>query len=371
MKIFQVIQRPQLRGAETFACQLGNHLIRSGDDCIIVSVLQGGVRPDFNGRWIALDRDAKLKKFDFRAWKKFADLVHREKPDLIQANASDTLKFVVFSKVFFGWKTRVVYRNANKISDFIDSKLKYLFNKFLVDRVDFVISVSEMCRKDFIETFSYSASRISVGTIGIEPRSVGKVPDDLDHIYRRGRVCVNIGGMVPEKNQKALLKMFNVLLTNDPTLQLIILGEGKLKAQLVDYAAQLSISDNVHIPGHRKDVLEILGGASVFLLPSLIEGLPASILEAQYCRVPVVTYGVGGIGEIIHHEVTGWLIRKNDEESFIEAVEKVLDEKNSAHVNDIREKAFQMVMSDYKNESVARNFRQLYEKVIGTANTSE
>jgi glycosyltransferase involved in cell wall biosynthesis len=266
--------------------------------------------------------------------------------------------------LLFGWKTPIVYRNANKISDFINSRVKYLYNRFLISRVDFVISVSEMCRKDFMDTFSFPASKISVGTIGIDPRPVGKTPDDLAHIYQRGKVCVNIGGLVPEKNQKALLRIFSALLATHPSLQLIILGEGRLKTELVNYSVELSISDKVHFLGHSKDVLEILSAASAFLLPSLIEGLPGSILEAQYCRVPVIAYDVGGIPEIVQHHVTGWLIKKNDEGSFIKAVEEVLNNDGAIRVSEVKERAFQIVMSHFENKRVAKHFRDLYEKVV-------
>jgi glycosyltransferase involved in cell wall biosynthesis len=48
----------------------------------------------------------------------------------------------------------------------------------------------------------------------------------------------------------------------------------------------------------------------MLLLPSKIEGLPAVIPEAFYCKTPVVAYNVGGIAELIKNNVTGWLVEK-------------------------------------------------------------
>jgi hypothetical protein len=111
MKILQLIQRPQFRGAELFATQLGNGLINRGHECLLVTLFEGDADLPFTGRLIKLDRPGKKRFFDWDGWKALARIVAEEKPDLIQANAGDTLKFAVFSKLFFGWSTPVVFRN--------------------------------------------------------------------------------------------------------------------------------------------------------------------------------------------------------------------------------------------------------------------
>src|SRR5690606_21198627 len=79
--------------------------------------------------------------------------------------------------------------------------------------------------------------------------------------------------------------------------------------------------------GHRNDVLDILHHSKAFLLPSLIEGLPAVILEAMFSETPVIAYNVGGICEVVIPNQTGWLIEKENEAAFKEAVDEVLNGK--------------------------------------------
>jgi L-malate glycosyltransferase len=156
LKILQLIQKPQLRGAEMFASQLSNQLVEAGHQVLLVSLLPGTSQLPFKSDHINLDRPLSKRFIDWQGWNQLAKEIKTFQPDVVQANAGDTLKFAVFSKLFFGWNTPIVFRNANKVSDFITSTPKLLFNKFLVSNVQHIISVSELCRQDFVKTYTYN-----------------------------------------------------------------------------------------------------------------------------------------------------------------------------------------------------------------------
>src|SRR5687768_8044683 len=119
MKIFQLIQKPQLRGAEIFACQLSTELSNRGHECVVITLFQGASKLPFAGRIIPLGLSKRTRFVDWRGWKKLADLVKKEEPDILQANAGDTLKYAIISKLIFRWKTKVVFRNASTVSLYI------------------------------------------------------------------------------------------------------------------------------------------------------------------------------------------------------------------------------------------------------------
>lgn len=362
MKILQLIQRPQFRGAELFATQLGNELIDRGHECLLVTLFEGDADLPFKGRLIKLDRPGKQRFFDWKGWRALARIVAEERPDVIQANAGDTLKFAVCSKLFFGWPTPVIFRNANKIGDFIDSKPKYWFNKFFVNRLSHVISVSELCRQDFMATFHYPADRIDMVQIGIDLKPVGGVPADLQAIYARGPVLINVASLVREKNHHGLLRIFSRVAGREPAAQLLIVGKGVLGEALRQETVRLGLSDRVHFLGARKDVLEIVQAAKVFVLPSIIEGLPGVILEAQYCKTPVVASDVGGISEVVQPGATGWLIPKGDETAFEAAVIEVL--RGGPLVEQIAEKAHAQVHERFDNRVIGKRFETVYQRVL-------
>lgn len=363
MRILQVLQRPQLRGAEIFANQLSNHLLDLDNEIIIVYLAKGDEVLSFRGNVKILNRPLSRRLLDVRGWKALSHIVKQFNPDIVQANAGDTLKFAVFSKLFFGWPAHIIFRNANKVSDFIDSWLKKIFNKFLVSRVQHVISVSENCRQDFINTYSYLAHKTTTITIGIEQQPIlSSLPEELKMIFGTGKVIAHVGSFVPEKNHKGLIRIMAPLLKSDGGLKIVLLGDGKLRNDIEDYAKAMHVRDQIYFLGGRSDVLSIILHANVLVLPSQIEGLPGVLLEAMYCRVPVVAYDVGGVSELVKHGETGWLVRKNDEGGFLKAVTDVLDGIN---VEPIKENAYRLVVEQFDNREIAKRFEGVYRQVLG------
>lgn len=361
MKIIQLIQKPQLRGAEIFACQLSNHLMEKGHSVLVVSIFNGDAQLPFKEKLIALDRPLSKRFFDFKGWKKFNSIIREFKPDIIQANAADTLKFAVGSKTIHSWQTPIVFRNANKMGDFIDSELKFYLNKWYLSKVSQVISVSKECQKDFEKTFKWPSNNITTVEIGVEEKTYGEIPSDLDFIYKKGRVLCHIGGFAPEKNHLGLLNIFGKVKAQFPDLQLLLIGKGRLEDEVREEVKNLKLNDSVHFLGYRNDVLEILSSSQIFVLPSLIEGLPAVILEAMYCETPVVAYNVGGIREVVISGETGWLVTKNDREGFVESLLEILT--NQSRIKKRVSQAKLMVSKNFMNTVIAEKFLDCYKYV--------
>src|SRR5688572_9238955 len=110
MRILQLIQKSQLRGAELFASHLSNHLIKNGHDVKMVCLQVGAATLPFTGELVQLGRQLNKRFVDVTGWKALANQVKEFKPDIVQANAGDTLKYAVLSKFFFRWKAPIVFR---------------------------------------------------------------------------------------------------------------------------------------------------------------------------------------------------------------------------------------------------------------------
>ena len=362
MKVLQLIQKRQLRGAEIFACQLSNHLADGGHEILLISLLPGDAPLPYHGKSVQLNRSLHKRFLDYAGWKMLFKEIREFKPDIVQANAGDTLKFAVFSKLLFRWKAPIIFRNANKVSEFINSWPKWIFNKFLFGFVDHVISVSELCRQDFIRTYSFHQEKTTMVPIGIEPHlTIAPLPSDLAPIFSSWKVIVNIASFVPEKNHIGLLRIVRSLIEKETNLQVLLIGDGKLKREIEQQIIDLNLAGNVKLLGFRNDVLPILTHAQAFILPSNIEGLPAVILEAMFCRTPVIAYDTGGIPEVVRNDQTGWLIKSGDENGFTDAIRKVLHSRN---LDNIRDNAYKMVVAEYTNKSIVERFLAVYQQVL-------
>lgn len=362
MKILQVIQKPQFRGAEIFACQLSVELKKLGHEVDVLFLFgTDDERLSFSLNFIHLNATLKKRFWDFKAYKKLDAIITKGNYDVVQANAADTLKYAVISKFIYGWQSKLVYRNANKISDFMTTYLKKGINKLLMKKVDAVASVSQECLRDFITVYPSFSKIIEYLPIGVNleiPPSYSSLTEI--GITSGGPFLLNVTSFVPEKNHEGLLRIFSKLLIDYPSAQLLLIGEGKLKSYIETLAEELNLNNNLHFLGKRNDVVQIMPCCDLFLLPSLIEGLPGVILEAFANRLPVVAYNVGGIKEVVLEKETGYLIDKNNEIDFLEAIKKYLSTDN----NIIKINAYELVSKKYSNEAIAIKFSEFYEKCL-------
>ncbi|HAI83442.1 MAG TPA: glycosyltransferase, partial [Chitinophagaceae bacterium] len=86
------------------------------------------------------------------------------------------------------------------------------------------------------------------------------------------------------------------------------------------------------------------------------------ILEAMYCKTPVIAYDVGGISEVVNDK-TGYLIPKNDEAAFVDALVAVANQRPEGKI----EAAYQLVTTQYNNKSIATQFATMYQQVVAQA----
>ena len=208
MKILQIINKRQNRGAETFACQLSNHLKVMGHQVKIVALFEGEAILPFKGEIICLHASEEKRFIDFGAWKKLARLIGTYQPDVVQANAGDTLKYAVFSKATFGWKSPLLFRNASEVGRYLSSTFQRLFNSFLYRQVNHVASVSEASERDLLHHFPFLQGKTEVIPIGLEYQdkisTVSLKPSLVKHI-------VHVGGFSFEKNHKGLISIYSEL----------------------------------------------------------------------------------------------------------------------------------------------------------------
>lgn len=102
------------------------------------------------------------------------------------------------------------------------------------------------------------------------------------------KVFGNVGRLAEQKNQAFLLNVFKNILEKNGNARLVIVGNGPLKDDLIALAKKLQINDQVSFLGRREDVPELLDCFDCMIFPSLFEGFPLSLLEAQSTGLPVL-----------------------------------------------------------------------------------
>ncbi|AFL85085.1 glycosyltransferase [Belliella baltica DSM 15883] len=361
MKILQLIQKPQRRGAEIFASQLSHALQQLGHELILVSVFEGDGQLDFTGKQIHLQRPISKRLTDYKSWAAFSKIITEFQPDLIQANAADTLKFAVFSKLFFRWKQPIIYRNANQMGDFIKGSWHRRFNQFLLNRVGAIASVSQASQDDLLKTFRFPSQQCKVIPIGIVPEEIEEKRKAAASYQFSQPFLLQIGGLVPEKDPLGMLHIFHTL--KDKSINLVFVGSGPLESKLLKEIQRLSLQDRVQLIPNQTNIFPILSQATALVMPSKIEGLPAVILEAMYCKVHVVAYGVGGIPEVLRTGETGFCINPEDQAEFLSAIHNLLSLPPNQK-NQILNNAQTLVQSKYTLTKVTQDFESFYLDIL-------
>ena len=119
----------------------------------------------------------------------------------------------------------------------------------------------------------------------------------------------------------------------------------------------------VHTLGYVNDpkrIVEVYNSADVFVLPSLEDNLPNTIMEAMACGVPCVGFDVGGIPEMIAHRETGYVARFCDAADLAAGLHWVL---NEADYSSLSEACLQKVYSNYSQQSVALKYANIYQNL--------
>lgn len=364
MKVLHLIQKKQLRGAEIFAAQLASHMKQSGHEVLIFSLFDGQQQLPFDGPVISLSKRSHRRLFDFSIWKSIARNIQKENPDIIQANAGDTLKYAVVSKLLFRWKQPIVFRNASTISLYIKSNISKKLNSLFFSRVEKVISVSQTSAADFADLFPEYKNRIISIPVGIEEESQVEqtVSPGTGNKNERDPILIHVGGFSFEKNHTGLINIFERILEKRKTAMLHLVGDGPLKAKIEDLVKQKGLESNIRFFGFRTDSVKLIKEADVLMLPSIIEGLPAVILESFYSRTPVVANDVGGIKEILINNKTGRLIKKGNDQEFADSVIQSLE--NNIQNQNLIDNAYALASSGYLNKHIARQFLNSYESIL-------
>ena len=139
------------------------------------------------------------------------------------------------------------------------------------------------------------------------------------------RIILNIGTLCARKNQQFLLKVTQRLSKKNGLIELHLIGEGKDKAFLENFARSLGIENLVQFRGIVRNAWQGLKEAWLYVHSSLVDNAPFAIIEAIAFGVPVVALSVGGIPEMVKHGYNGYLVEGEDVDTFAGYIEELLD----------------------------------------------
>jgi glycosyltransferase involved in cell wall biosynthesis len=171
-----------------------------------------------------------------------------------------------------------------------------------------------------------------------------------------------VGRLEPQKGLSYLIEAVAQLIRDWPTLMCIVVGDGSLRSSLQRQAIQLDVKDKVHFLGYRPDVPALLPAFDIFVLPSLYEGLPYTILEAMAAGIPVIATDVAGTRDVVRDGETGLLVPPGDVPALREAIRQIFD--NQELKSKLAQAGRQIVVHDFRLEDCVHRMEKLYQDVL-------
>jgi glycosyltransferase involved in cell wall biosynthesis len=376
MRILQLIQKPQMRGAEIFVRGLSGLLRKMGHEVCLFYLY-----PKEEGIGLRLEQqDVQAAGAERSVWERFPGFhpgllksvtvqVRKFRPNVVQANGGSTLKYGSLAALLTPEREwSLVYRNIGDPESWLKGILRSTFyRKIVMPRVDGIAAVS-------------AATLSSLGRVygrlphhAVIPRGVLR-QDPVSARYREkvrlqtgtplnAITVVFVGSLSREKRVDRLLKAVKKerAILPDGNLHLWILGDGPLRPVLESEVSALGLKDIVRFLGMQERVSDYMHAADLLALSSDTEGLPGVVLEAGACGLPVVATNVGGVTECIKDSETGYVVAPEDVNSFVDRITRLA--ANNALRTEMGSRARAFVESNFLLEVSAEKFIEFYKEV--------
>lgn len=321
MKIAEII--PDLRkraGAEVFFESLVIALTSNPELEIVVITIWDLIDESFkslmNNPRIKFYSCGKTKKgIDFKATKRFRCILVKENPDVIHTHRSVALTY--FLAFRFKRQSWSYFHTVHNIAEKEAGKYEIFLRKIYVKkRIINHIGISNTISRTIEHIYKFPA--ITTIYNGIKMPILPANEKIFDFI------CV--ARFSKQKNHKLLLEAFKEVVISHPDVTLLLVGDGELKKECEALASELKLK-NVIFYGSSPDAIELINKSRFFILTSLYEGNPISILEALSLGLPIIAPRVGGVPDVVKNEINGLLFRKGDITEVVSIMNTLLDDQ--------------------------------------------
>lgn len=315
-------------GVEQCVETLASRLTTLGIPVIVITLFDGPLRARLEQSGIAVTVAAGSGPYDPRAVVEIVRVLRRHRVNVLHTHGyKATILGAIAAKTVGARLVRTEHgrlepsAGIERLKMSVHERMEIMASRYAADAVVFV---SNDVRCHSATTGTARIERVIYN--GIEPFSVSddesrQVREDLSDTAGAFRVGI-VGRIVPVKGHSYLLEAFRII-GSSLNARLYVFGEGPLENEHRRFSEAAGLANGVRFMGFKRNVRAYLKSLDVLVMPSLHEGLPYTLLEAMYSKVPVIASRVGGLAEVIDHGVTGILVPPADPSALAAAIERL------------------------------------------------
>ena len=327
-------------------------LYHGGAEHIISTLLRRGKSTSFKHSVLALSSGGSLvedleesggevfllgkkKGFDPALLFRLSSLITKISPDILHLHNSSAGVWGTLSSIMTGRKIPLVKMEHRP---WLPTELPFFHRntyRYLAEKSEKIITVSEHARRSFSRSFPSLNDRLVTFLPGIDlaPFKDLRPVEECRKWFGlplKSPLIGTVGRLVPVKNHRLLIESFLDVKKIFPNAHLAIRGQGPLEPSLHSYAASRGIAESLSILPATPDVSKFFSALDIFVLPSLSEGLPLTLLEAMASALPVIAASVGGIPEVIEDEEDGYLFQSGSSSELTEKIVRIIENPETA-----------------------------------------
>ena len=321
MKIVEVIPHLNIKaGAESLFIDLCVELKKEFNTDVEVVFLFDGIYEEFKNRLdevqIKYTSLGKKDGLDRKCAKKFKELINKINPDVLHTHLNSVLTYyLAFGAKKQNWK---VYHTVHNVADkeTTDFPNKFARKRLLKQHILTNVAISDKIKGTIL---NYYGTKYEVPVIYNGINLVKTKAEEKEYDF------INVARFTHQKNHMYLLDELKILKETNPNVKVVLLGDGELLEPAKQKAKVLGLEDNVTFVGYTNEVYKYMSKSKAFVLPSLFEGNPITILEAMNSGLPIIASDVGGVSDVLVNERNGLLINPLNKNELANAMNKLLN----------------------------------------------
>jgi len=317
MKIVQLLPSLDIGGMERLAVDLARQQKAEGHKpSIYCTSHPGQLAPEAEAADVPVHSFGKTTGFSLRLIRDLASRLRVDRPDVLHAHNALVLHYGIAAARLARVPLVVNTRHGGNMN--WDPHCERIWRR-AVRWTDVVVFISEGVREYYLTKDRLSRRNTSVIYNGIDVEKFSARPAHPAAGLPRFRVG-SVGRLVPAKDHVTLIRSFALVAAVMPEAELHILGDGPCRAAISQTAESLGITNRVFLHGAGYDVAGFLSTLDLFVLSSIDEGLPISLMEAMAAGLPVVSTRLPGLTELAPESVVAGYCTPGQPESLAEHI---------------------------------------------------
>jgi glycosyltransferase involved in cell wall biosynthesis len=217
--------------------------------------------------------------------------------------------------------------------------------------------------RDFLRINNVNKNIIHIPN-GVDIKDFEKVKN---HVSKKPTL-IYLGKLHPQKNLPNLINALSIVKKNIPEILLVIVGDGPQKDELTKQVKKLGLANNVIFKGALggQEKVKLLKSSHIFILPSIYEGQPLTLLEAWAAKIPVIVTALGDNKYLVREGVNGFLISDAQKvEEIAGVIEKAFGNKDLSKMG---QNGYNFVAKNFSWEKSANLTQDVYQNLLKAKN---